>query len=74
MAGCIYEDRVDAEHEDDGTLVLQVQQPVRETNPPYISVEGSMALSVKGARDLQRRLGFAISAAEGYTATRSAAA
>ena len=74
MAGCIYHDRVDPEHEDDGTLKITVEQPCRETSPPYISVSGDVALSVKEARDMQRRLGLAISTAERHAQQRSAAA
>ena len=74
MAGCIYHDTVVAEHEDDGKLTLSVEQPCRETSPPYISITGDVALSVKEARDMQRHLEFAIRAAERHVQQRRAAA
>lgn len=74
MAGCIYHDIVGAEHDDDGKLLVTVEQPVRETAPPYISVSGDVALSVREARDLRARLALAIRAAERHMAQDGAVA
>lgn len=74
MAGCIYHDIVGAQDEDDGKLLITVEQPVRETAPPYISVSGDVALSVREARDLQFRIAMAIRAAERHMAQDGAVA
>lgn len=70
MAGRIFEDRFDAECEEDGTVLMSVEQPVNERRPAYIWVEGSAALSVAEAENLVDRLQLTIRAARRHQTSR----
>lgn len=70
MAGRVYEDRIDAEHEEDGTLAISVEQPVNELAGPFVFIEGNVALSLTEARELVRRVSLAILRGEQHVAKR----
>lgn len=74
MAGRVYEDRIVAECEEDGTLAITVEQPLNELAAPYVFIEGNIGLSIGEARETVRRLSLAITRAEQHQARKAVAA